>query len=369
MRIQHTEQSLFIKSAQNLSDSKLYRNTNSKQFREDLPHDIFTFSGKIPKVKHQKLRKITLKNYTISNFVNLANFYDISCPCCGDNLFGIKKFLQFEHNIRKCESTSDYINLIDKDKKYLHAVEKNIFDVICEQNKLNPGLSCLEILKIYLLPCEMLLVERQKSIFRDLKRLSKQLSPNRRKSLVKLIDTTNEKLDKPSKTSNFSRKAFLDKLDTIINRLDNKKLATQIIYTASQLPTASNSFEAFIVKYSKRNYKDADPNKAIVKRLLSGSVATAEHIKPKYYLGDDSPGNIALECARDNNARKHKALSIQVYEHPEMKWNYSKYMEGLVNIERDGLLDKEIIFEQNKTFTHNSAGLLSASLKFLKHKK
>ena len=122
------------------------------------------------------------------------------------------------------------------------------------------------------------------------------------------------------------------------------------------------SKDAFIVKYAKRNYGSANPDQKIALRMLSNSLATIEHIKPSKLKGDTSPDNLALECAGDNNRRRHSSLISQIVENPGMIINYPRYVARLIELHKNGKLEKNYIKQTNRTYSSLSLGILDADL-------
>ena len=121
-----------------------------------------------------------------------------------------------------------------------------------------------------------------------------------------------------------------------------------------------------IVKYAKRNYKGANPDQKIALRMLSNSLATIEHIRPQKLKGGNSPDNLALECACDNNRRNHSSIIEQILQNPAMMINYQRYMDRLSELHLQGVLEKAYITQTNKSYKDESGGLLKSDLPILK---
>jgi len=312
------------------------------------------------------LNKASATQIYRNNILRLAQ-YDIPCPCCGHIMLDVDSFHTFKTTVSTLQKPRDILSQIGQYKRYLHPVEKNIFKLFLKENKQNPKMSLLSILKENLPEAERNLVMEQSQIFANIGLFSRDLSPENCEKVSKLLKRTYAQLFDKEPTSKFSRKIFISELDNILQNTE-KSLRQNILDTAISLPTAYNNMDAFIVKYAKRNYKKQNPNQAIALRLLSNSTATIEHINPQKLNGTNSTNNLALECACDNNKRNHDSLFEQIKYNPQMLKNYQLYMKRLSTLVEESKLEKAYVIQTNETFGQLSGGLLYRDLSHLRYK-
>lgn len=359
------------------------------------------------------------------NVLRLAK-HDIPCPVCGHIMLDVDKFNDFENKIMDASTPTEILDLIGGLKKYLHPVETKIYSMMREYNAAHPNKSLLQMLKKRLPRAERKIVQQQTKIFSNIGLLSRNLPETERNQIQDLLNETFTRIYDPRETSRFSRHVFIDKLKfAFIPEQEIAKLKTQyeqefmaklkraknptfpitnsnmisssplvkwgdMIYTmenyvserlrlnintriltpeqekimaeAIKLPAAYNNTDAFIVKYAKRNYNGANPDKKIALRMLSNSLATVEHIKAQSKRGTTEPKNLAIECACDNNRRGSASIIEQIVENPMMPIHYRNYMRSLCNLHMKNIVEKSYITQQNKTFRDESLGFLDADL-------
>lgn len=325
--------------------------------------DTVSFNGKIPSLVTPTMEDLINKTKAVdvlrSNILRLAK-YKIPCPCCGHIMLDIDKFNKFEDKVLQTTNPKELLALIDGLKQYLHPVESRIFTMMKRLSNEHPDMTLHEMLRGKLKKSEKKLIFEQSKTLVSLGLMSRKLPEDKGKAVKLLISETYNRLFDQRETSRFSRKIFITKLEDILKDSDNDKLKSEFIGCAAKLPTAYNNPDAFIVKYAKRNYKGANPDQKIALRMLSNSLATTEHIKPRKKGGDISPENLALECACCNNKRNHDSLLEQILQNPGMILNYKNYMKRLSELHQQKILEKSYITRTNKTYNEGSNGLLNA---------
>lgn len=379
------------------------------KLKPQLQHDTVSFSAKPPSIMAPTMEDLINRTKASDilrlNILRLAK-YDVPCPVCGRIMLDLDKYNEFEGKILKTKDPHEILNYIEGLKKYLHPIEKQIFEMMKADNLKNPKMTLHDMLKIRLPESESKIVALQSQILGNIGIYSHNLSGEERINVLNLINETFARIIDPRETSRFSRKIFLKKLKNIFipehlrtnlrlkfitefqsmykgteyytqenlaEYVDNK-LSNAIqnwIYTPEQdkiieeavkLPKAYNNVDAFIVKYAKRDYKRANPDQKIALRMLSNSLATVEHIKPQAKRGETKPSNLALECACCNNGRNDDSLIEQISENPIMPVNYRRYMKKLCQLHHDNIVEKSYITQQNKTFKEESYGYLDVNL-------
>ncbi len=335
-----------------------------------LPHDTCTFSGKIASIvtptMEDLINKTKASDIVRSNILRLAK-YKIPCPCCGHIMLDLDRYNKFEQKVMSTTTPKTLLKFISELGAYLHPVEAKVLDMMKSVHYTNPDMTLQDILRSKLKRSEKKLIMQQSKTFVTLGMLSRKLPQDTGEEVKGLINETYDRLFDQRETSRFSRKVFIGKLEAILDKVKDDSLKSEFIQEAVKLPTAYNSPDAFIVKYAKRNYKGANPDQKIALRMLSNSLATIEHIKPQKLKGGNSPENLALECACDNNRRNHSSIIEQILQNPSMLINYQRYMDRLSELHLKGVLEKSYITQTNKSYKLESGGLLESDLSKLKY--
>jgi len=341
----------------------------------NLSSDTITFSAKIPAITTPTVEDLVNRTRAVDilrfNVLRLAK-YKIPCPVCGHIMLDVDSFNRFESKVLKTTDPGRLIKYIGEYKQYLHPIESKIFSMMKSLHHDYPDMTLLEMLKKKLPKAETAIVHEQSQIFTNIGLMSRDLPDAERIAVQDLINETYARILDPQETSRFSRRIFINKLKNIFvpewkrtQKTDEIPAlysldALKIIEEATKLPMAYNNEKAFIVKYAKRNYKDANPDQKLALRMLSNSVATIEHIKPQKRNGGTSPNNISLECACDNNRRGHDSIIEQVAENPQMITNFPRYIKKLCEVHNNGKVEKAYIKQQNKAYKDASYGILNA---------
>ena len=371
--------------------NNIYTNpiTSNKQYQQNLHtvSDTISFSSKIPSIVTPTMEDLIKRTKAVDvlrfNILRLAK-YGIPCPVCGHIMLDVNKFNEFEEKVMATTNTGKLLGYIEELQEYLHPVERKMFKMMKDMHLTNHNMTIHEMLKRRLSQSEKRIIQEQSKIFINLSNFSKKLPIKRGQQVQALINETYARILDPRETSRFSRKIFITKLKEALGimpqQIKNKdgeiiaELKAQytplqqiIMEEAVKLPMAYNNEDAFIVKYAKRNYNQANPDQKIVLRMLSNSLATIEHIKAQKLKGDTAPPNLSLECACCNNAKNHNTVFEQIVENPRMILNYPRYMRRLCEIHLMGKVEKSYITQQNKTFKKESLGLLDSSLSLIRY--
>ncbi len=399
----------------NIENNQYDYSQNRLPVLTQLKTDTCSFTAKIPSITAPTMEDLINKTKAVDvlrfNILRLAE-YDIPCPVCGQLMLSVNKYNAFEEKILSTTDTDKLLAYIGEYKKYLHPIEKKMFSIFKEKHAQEPEKSLIQILRDMLPVAEPKIVHEQMGVLSNIGLLSRELPQELQQKVSVILQDTFSRILDPRKTSRFSRRVFIDKLETqLINYAQIKeqfgtaelakyiniealpeaysnsdiqgfiearggdfifdrhallqytpKTVQNIIEEATKLPTAYNNLNAFVVKYAKRNYHDAIPDQKIALRMLSNSLATIEHIEATKLQGETKPANLALECACDNNRRGHSPILQQIIENPKMVINYPKYMKRLCEIHLMDKVEKSYISQQNNTFKRVSFGLLEADL-------
>lgn len=133
----------------------------------------------------------------------------------------------------------------------------------------------------------------------------------------------------------FKRKTFIHELQSITDTLKDDKLARKIMKIASQLPTAQEKLSAFIMKSSRYS------STKIGHDLLCGSVGAIDHLEPFSHGGADALENYAFTTNLINSKRGNKTIERWLNENPDTAVGSQKCVDRLIELHRDGILEKE----------------------------
>lgn len=156
-------------------------------------------------------------------------------------------------------------------------------------------------------------------------------------ALLKLFEDAHAKLNEEEVLIPFSRKAFIYDLSQIVKQVDSSDLKEAFMKIAEKLPTSTNNTAAYIIKASK------EPAEKIVLRLLWPSMASVEHLLPKFCGGTDELYNYGGATAEVNSERGHRIFKEQMKKYPDTPKNCQKFVDRLIKYARAGIFEKEEI--------------------------
>ena len=133
----------------------------------------------------------------------------------------------------------------------------------------------------------------------------------------------------------FKRKSFIHELESITETLQDQKLARELLKEAKKLPTAQEELSAFIMKSSRYS------STKIGHDLLYGSVGAIDHLEPYSHGGADALENYAFTTNLMNSKRGNKTIEKWLGENPETALGSQKSVDRLLELYREGILEKE----------------------------
>ena len=133
----------------------------------------------------------------------------------------------------------------------------------------------------------------------------------------------------------FKIKTFTHDLGSIIDSLNDEKLAREFSKIVSKLPTAQEEMSAFIMKSSRNS------STKIGYDLLCGSVGGIDHLVPYSLGGADTLENYAFTTNSINSKRGNKLLPTWLKENPDTYIGSQKCVDRLIELYRDGTFAKE----------------------------
>lgn len=246
----------------------------------------------------------------------------LTCPCCGRVMIPPSEIdeLRYSHAL-DCKAP-EAIRVLQKYEKNMHSVEKEVFHILKAEAKKHPNMDFKEILNEIKPKHELDLIETQYGIFRLIEKASEDLPEYQKKEIKTLIES--EKIKIWNGSNEFRRKRFVTRFEEIVTDTENRDTRERLIRIAKKLPTAYEDKNAFIIKYSNR------PAEEIGIRLISYSMRTIEHVKPKNRDGENHIFNYIPECMRCNSFRQDRPMIQQLEEYPEMFANTQRLMNTLI---------------------------------------
>lgn len=283
--------------------------------------------------------------------------YHLTCLCCGREMIEPEEIQKLANSgVLRCNAP-EAIEILNKYEGNMHSVEKEVFGILKEKAKKYPDLNFQQILTLIKDEHEKPLITTQFGIFKMIEKASENINPELKKEIKELIEEEKQLILEGN--NQFRRKRFVNKFEQILSGRKNSATKEHLIRLANKLPTAYEDKNAFIVKYSTK------PADAIGIRLLSYSMCTIEHVRPKNPKttnGENHLFNYIPECMRCNSFRQDRPMIQQLEEHPEMFFNSQRLMNRLVDFANRGKLSKWYIVKIQDRVKQESEGLLDLNI-------
>lgn len=254
----------------------------------------------------------------------LRKLKNITCPYRGIKIIPSVTIKVFEKGLKKCKSAEEAILLLKPFQDNLLPVEKSIYAIFTDFALINPESdlqNCLEMIK---LNCLTKLKLEELEVLDDVDMLTKKLSPQTAlKIRTKTTKCRQIILSNPTHDT-FKRKTFLNSLEEIIPKENEREIFSNIKNKALFLPTSESSRNAFVVKYSKRSHTE------IVRRLFIASTGSIEHVTPASNGGLNTLGNFLLTSASGNRYRENMQLVEYIKRHPKIPEYMQMYIDDII---------------------------------------
>ena len=322
----------------------------------------------------QKPKRITAENYlkyyydipfegTTSAGKPLRKIKNLTCPYRGIKIIPSDMIKGFEKNLAKCVTAEDAVRLLSNYKKNMLPVEKAIFCIFKDFVLLNPDddlQNCLEMIKQN---CLMKLKLEEFEVLDDVDRLTKKLSPQTALKIRAKTTKCRQIILSEKKTDTFKRKTFLNSLEEIIPKENEREIFNDIKNKALFLPTSESSRNAFVVKYSNRNQTE------ITRRIFIASTGSIEHITPASLGGLNTIGNFLLTTASGNRYRENMPLTEYIKRFPKIPEYMQMYVDDIIEeIHNGGLQGNETYpYKIKKKLMEESDGRIMVSLSKYKY--
>lgn len=263
-------------------------------------------------------------NHDMKFLMNQCN--RLRCAYTGKIMLDPSEFRAISQKLLKRPNAQSAINLLQKYEAYMDDIESIIFDIFKESSHKNKR-NFQDILKEEAVDAKTRLQEKQINILNKANKIIDTMSESVAEQVRLIRDESLEEV----KNDTFGRKAPLEKIKKVVATDDDLKKVIRVYQIWYKSPASAKDLDAFIVKYSKRTHEQ------IANRLLSGSVASIEHIIPQSRNGSNGLGNFLLVRAQFNNTRNSMPLSeyIALNEEVDIPRHLQNYINDVVRLTND----------------------------------
>lgn len=316
--------------------------------------DTVEFTGKVPKGK--------VYSSNGRNAVTRLAGQGVTCLCCGKKMIDPSVISEMDSKKLFNGSSHRILKALGYFEKYMKPMEKKVFHLLISLEKEYPDKSLPKLLATKTKSLEAKLIDKQSKIFGELYCYSVRNFPQEKLTELDAIlqQSYDEMYGRVPKTT-FGRKKFIGQIYKFSKDLGGEHQA-KLLEIAERLPSSTTEFEAFIIKYARKN------NREIAVRLLERSVGTIEHIKPRAEGGADSVYNYAIECAQDNWERGCRPMIEQIKMHPDMPQNAQKQVNQIIRLVNKGKtsVNSEYVIRLKEALYRASGGVIDLDISKLK---
>ena len=260
----------------------------------------------------------------------LRKLRNITCPYRGVKIISSDNIKAFEKSLKLCKTAIDVIELLSGYKQFMLPTEKSIFAIFNDFVKLNPYDNIQNCLQMISSNCLTKLKLEEFAVLDDVDMLSRKLSPSTALQLRAKTTKCRQIILSNSKRDTFKRKVFLNSLEEIQPKDNEREILFEIKNKALFLPTSESSKNAFVVKYCKRKQEE------IARRIFIASSASIEHITPASLGGYNTIGNFLLTTANGNRYRENMPLPSYIKRFPKIPKYMQKYVDDIIDAVHDG---------------------------------
>lgn len=262
----------------------------------------------------------------------LRRLNNITCPYTGIKMISGKSIRGFEKKLAECVTVQDIVNLLSNYENYMQKTEKSIYAIFKDFASLNPNDNIQNCLQMLHYNCLTKLKLEEFFVLDDVDHLTRKLSPETALKVRTKTTRCREIIIANDKHDAFKRRIFVDSLEEIRPKENERDILDKIKDKALFLPTSGSSRNAFIVKYSTRTQTE------IARRIFLGSTATIEHIVPASKGGTNNIGNFVLASANGNRYRENLPLEKYINRFPKIPLYFQKYIDDIVEAIHNGEL-------------------------------
>jgi len=245
----------------------------------------------------------------------IKRVYNLSCPVCGRTMVQQN---QIDNFVAECKNAkgAELINLLSKYKKYFHETESKVADILSYEATLYPNLDMLELSGQYLQNhLDEMKIEQLDAVSK-IRRLAGNLSQTQKTYIETIIEKYTYIIQNESEK--FSKQELENEINKVLPNFHSsrKKISKQI----SKLPTINDDEYKFLKRYGTKSVAE------LASRLLTPSLSTCEHIKPKSSGGENNTENYLAECQECNSTRNDTPFGKWIAGKSRFIDNFSKYL-------------------------------------------
>lgn len=266
---------------------------------------------------------------------------------------------RIEERFKGCKNTREKLFLLSRYGKNMQPVEHRIYDHISYFIDSNPQKDLMDFFSgNYEDHLAKLKLEEFK-VLDTVDTRSALLSSRTQLDLRRETTRCREQILNSSREVFFKRKNFLKALSAISAKNPyEERVLSEIRNLALFLPTSASSESAFIIKYSNRDEQE------ILRRLMIGSVATIEHVKPHSRGGSSTISNFLVVSNNGNRYRENVPLSVYIDRNPSIPEYCQIQIGEIINSIHNGELkgNESYPYKIKKTLFEESEGRILLDL-------
>lgn len=243
-----------------------------------------------------------------------------------------------ESMMGKVYKNSGYmVKVLEPYEHVMHKAQREVFEFLKQESQKTPEKTFTEILNNPKVKENNLkkLEEKQDLIFSDMEKIASEMSPKSYKIVLCNIEKAKRIFDKPNSDIQNKRSYVITMFKDLEANIPENDIMLKILSKVYELPSSRNDANSFIIKYADHN-----PNE-IADKLLRGSAATIEHVKPKNRKNDNGKNDISnyiVLCGNCNSERSQIPYSEFIKFHPDMPKNIQKYLDRVILFINKGIL-------------------------------
>ena len=293
----------------------------------------------------------------------LRKLRNIICPYRGIEIIPSDAIKGFEKNLLNCKTAFEIIELLSNYSDKMLKTEKQIFAIFKDFVLLNPNDDLKNCLQMIRSSCLTRLKLEELEVLDEVDILTHKLCDKTALEIREKTTKCRQIIISNHQKDFFKRKIFLNSLEGIIPRENEKEIFANIKNKALFLPTSESSKNAFVVKYSNRSQIE------IARRIFIASTATIEHITPSSLGGVNTIGNFLLTSAAGNRYRENMPLVEYIKRHPNIPKYCQEYIDRIIDeIHKGNLAGNETYpYKIKKKLMEESQGKIMISLSSYKY--
>ena len=277
---------------------------------------------------------ITFKGFDCSeDSFEIKRIYNIPCPTCMNFMIQPSQKDAFVDDCQTARG-EELITLLSKYKKYYHDTERKVADTLMFEATKYSDLDILQLSQQYIKDRLNTMKTEQLDILDRISKISEGSNGYSRKSAV---DSIIEKYRYIIKNENekFNRDDFEKEINAqVANNHSYRKKLSQLV---KKMPTVNEEELRFLIRYGTKSKSE------LAARLLTPSLATCEHIKPKSAGGKNNTENYLAQCQECNSRRNDTPFGKWIANLPNFHEGIKKYIQVVSNkIETGEISDRYI---------------------------